>query len=807
MFSLKQIAEIVEGKRIGEPQQSGITHFAYDTRKLPHTSKTLFIAFYGQNKDGHNFIKQAYNRGVRSFLVSKEVELLPEASFIKVGDTLEALQKLAFFYRRQLTLDHVVGITGSNGKTTIKEWLGSLLSRHGFFKSPQSYNSQLGVALSILKLRPYYKSAILEAGISQPNEMRNLQQMIAPSLGILTNIGQSHLQNFENKKALFLEKCLLFNEVEKILIHQDLKELFQEYRPDLLTKLVLWGNHPECDIQIDFQSDKTLVQSTDTKELPAFSIPHHQLENAGYCIAACELMGYSSVFSEQDLTKVFTAVPIRLDRVKGINDNVILNDAYSFDVTSFQLALEELKNVAVKGRKTIIVSEPTESQNLQLLWKVLQDYMRSVQVERVIYVGKEKPSNSLKALFSYYEDTKSLIQSGVLRQLHHQHVLVESSRHYPLDDVVAALSESNHQTRIEVNLGAIRHNYHQIKQWAGPNVQVMAMVKAAAYGASQTEIGKYLNQAKVDYLGVAYTEEGVKLREEGVDVPIMVMQAQEVHLPDLHRHQLHPVLFSLKQIFKWIELCNSFGYSLKCHVELETGMNRTGIVQEDLEEALSMLSQPNCRLEVIGCYSHLAASDVEEWDMFTNKQIQAFKEMAEVIASKLGKSVIKHISNTSGISRFPHANFNMVRTGIGLHGFAAAEMQKELLPSMRFITHINHIHQIEKGESIGYGRKGKATEDMRIATIPVGYADGLPRLLGNGNYSLAVAGHLVPIVGDVCMDMCMIDVTHVEVNMHDEVEIFGLHRPLQEMAKQAQTITYEILTGISNRVKRVFFED
>ena len=772
-----------------------IEHLLLDSRKAFLPSTSIFFALISSRRNGHDFIGELYQKGVRTFVISQSVEAGPfsDANFIVVADTLQALQQLAAYHRSRFSIP-VIGITGSNGKTIVKEWLFQLLqSEYTIVRSPKSYNSQIGVPLSIWQLRSHHTLAIFEAGISQPGEMERLANMIRPTIGVFTNLGDAHSEGFSSPSQKEQEKRKLFTGAT------------------LAPKIQL--------IKVELTATGALLTAQcvpgDLDSIAQLEIPfldQASIQNAITCWELMLYLGYEpSVIA--DRMKRLAPVDMRLTLKKGINQCVLINDSYSADISSLDIALDFLLRQAGSLRKTVILSDLLQQSNDdELLYTQVINGLQKRGVDRVIAIG----SRITKALLAHrvsgpwqletYPSTESFLSAGPLSRFNKEAILIKGARAFAFERIVQVLEVQLHETRLEIDLAALLHNLHQYQHILKPATRIMAMVKAFAYGSGATEVASLLQFHKVDYLGVAYADEGVALRKAGITIPIMVMNPEVNSFEIMIAHRLEPVIYSIEMwngFDSWLQKEAIIGYPV--HLEIDTGLHRLGLAVEQMEWVVQQILQSSS-VTVQSIFSHLAASEDPQEDAFTRLQFERFTAAATLLEKKLGHHIIKHIANSAAAIRHPELQLDMIRLGIGLYGVEVAA-GLSLLPVATLRSAIAQLRSLPAGESISYNRRTILTRPSVIATVRLGYADGYPRALGNGAGQVLVNGRRVPIVGTICMDMFMIDVTELaDVSVGDEVILFGGSLRVQEVADWAHTIPYAILTGISERVKRIYFE-
>jgi alanine racemase len=820
---LNHIARII-GSENNKIIEVNIEHLLLDSRKIYSPSTSLFFALKGERRDGHDFIPELYRKGIRNFVVSEKMEAAtyPEANFIFVKDTLDALQQLTAYHRSQFNIP-VIGITGSNGKTIVKEWLYQLLHEDfTIVRSPKSYNSQIGVPLSVWQMHKQHTLAIIEAGISKPGEMERLQNIIQPTIGILSNIGEAHGEGFKNQQEKLTEKLKLFKGV-KIFIAPGDDDLINKTIKDSGLTCFLWGKKKDLDVEITFikkEAFQTNISILNKQQSINFSIPFTDdasIENAITCCCTLLAMGYENEKISERMKKL-QQVNMRLELKKGINNCSIINDSYSADTSSLEIALNFLDQQSSGIKKTAILSDFLQSAlPEEELYSHIVSNLKKHGITRLIGIGEiflnhlknhsGKSGNELQ--IELYSSTQDFIRQFRSSYFKEEIILVKGARVFAFEQIVQLLEQKVHQTVLEINLNAIAHNLKEFQKLLQPSTKVMAMVKAFAYGSGGAEIGGILQYHKVDYLGVAYADEGVELRRAGISLPVMVMNPEENAFESIVENNLEPEIFSFDMLRSFDAFLQQEGlqnYSI--HIEIETGMNRLGFDINDMEK-LSAVLLATSSFKVQSVFSHLAASEESQQDEFTLDQFKKFKKASDQLKEKLGYSFLCHIANTAAIVRHPKMQMDMVRLGIGLYGIDSADSHKLNLQAVATlkstVAQLKHVHA---GESVSYNRKGVLQHESVIATIRIGYADGYPRRLGNNAGKVWIRGKLVPIIGTVCMDMIMIDVTGIEgVKEGDEVIIFGKEVSVQQLAEWADTIPYEIMTGISQRVKRVYFEE
>ncbi len=807
-----------------------ISNLLIDSRKLNQSKKSLFFAINGKRLDGHQYIAELYKKGIRNFIVEKSgyQEKFPKANFIQVKNTIDSLQKIACFHRENFNILSI-GITGSNGKTIVKEWLHQLLHQDfNIVRSPKSYNSQIGVPLSVWNIKTKHNLAIFEAGISEPNEMENLERVIQPMIGIFTNIGSAHGQNFisdlhkaKEKLKLFVKAKLIIYCKDHTVINQSIADFWSNTLNDEIEKPIFfnWSEKVTADLRIlkkTLESKTTVIECLFKGKTVHFTIPFidsSSIENAIHCIAFMLYKGYETNIINSRLKRL-KRIEMRLEQKKGINNCIVINDSYNSDIDSLKIALEFLAQQEQTEKRTVILSDILQSGITGVdLYSSVAEMMKQAKVSTFIGIGKEIfhhkylfNNNENLNISKFYASTNEFIKEEQEENFNNEAILLKGARSFYFERINTFLEEKTHATVFEINLESIIHNLNYFTSILKPKTKVMAMVKAFAYGSGSYEIAKLLEHHKIDYLAVAYADEGIALRKVGIQLPIMVLNPEQRSFDAMIRYRLEPEIYSLDMLKSFAEAINlaTLNEVFPIHLKIDTGMKRLGFEEEELEW-LALILSSNKQLKVASIFSHLAASEDKKWDKFTKTQINKFEKAYDKICSIIEYKPIKHIVNSNGAIRFKNAQFDMIRLGLGLYGINE-NVQKELIPVGTLTSTISQIRNIKKGETIGYGRVGKMKKDGKIAIVAIGYADGLSRALSNGKGFMFLKNKKVPIIGNVCMDMTMIDVSDIDnVAKGDKVEIFGENINVNDLAKQAHTISYEILTSISERVKRVFF--
>lgn len=819
-LSSSDIARILKGKLVG-PGNLSVTEVITDTRQSGITGGLLFFALKGKNHDGHSFIDSLYQKGIRTFVVEHlpdKLETYKDAAFIVTTGTVDALQDLAAWKRKSFTSE-VIAVTGSAGKTVVKEWLADILgSTTPVIRSPKSYNSQVGVPLSILRLDDKYKIGIFEAGISMPGEMEKLQRIIQPGIGVITNIGDAHSENFRDNRVKADEKLRLFVNSSLIIYCRDQSVIHEAILNNEILKskkLVDWSFEEKKAVvfakKTPSSPGRTAIEVTYNGDIHNFEIPfadRASVENAITVASVCLAMSISPEIISSGLAGL-VSVAMRMEIKSGINDCQLIEDFYNSDPGSLGMALEYLKSQDNRGDTTLILSDFVQSgRDERDLYGDVAKLIRKNSIKKFIGIGSALVRN--RSLFdkgaTFFQTTPDFISNFSSLDFRNEIILIKGARIFEFEKIGILLEKQIHQTELEINLDAISHNLNEFRSRLNPGTRIMAMVKAFAYGAGPSEISAFLEYHRVSYLAVAYVEEGIELRNSGVTLPIMVMNPDPSALELMINYSLEPEIYSFLSLEHFLGAALRHGLvSYPVHLKIDSGMHRLGFMPDDVAELSDNLKGRES-LRIISVFSHLAGSEEPSLDHFTHRQVEVFLRAAEQIQNAVGYSFLRHILNSSGIARFPQYQFEMVRPGIGMYGIGGIEGLR-LKTAGRFKTRISQIKQIRAGEPVGYGCADVSENERTIAILPAGYADGLNRKLGNRNGSLYIRGSRVPIIGNVCMDMCMADISGLNAKPGDEAEIFGDKIPIEEIASICQTIPYEILTSIPRRVKRVFYRE
>lgn len=830
MYTAESISKILKGELLQQNGNAEIEHILLDSRKLLIPETSLFIPLVSERRNAHQYIDDMYQKGVSNFVVSEPMSTTqyPNANIILVKNSLQALHTLVAYHRHQFQIP-VIGITGSNGKTIVKEWLYQLLEKdYNIVRSPKSYNSQIGVPLSVWQMKPENQMAIFEAGISQPGEMVNLEKIIRPTIGIFTNIGEAHNEGFLNIRQKVNEKLILFMKSDVLIYCKDylaLNECVNNFHNlvgkreiDNDLQLLTWSRKTDADLRIisvDKNDNHTRIDALYKQEPLFIRIPfvdEGSIENAIHCWALMLYLGKSQAVIQERMN-LLGNIAMRLEMKQGINNSTIINDSYNSDLGSLAIALEFLQQQRQHPQRTVILSDILQSGKSEgSLYEEVAGMLEKKGIQKMIGIGKnisrEKQSFS-KIKSSFYATTEEFLQAVNPSDFQNESILVKGARVFKFERIGKLLEQKAHQTILEINLSAIAHNVKQYQALLKPGIKLMAMVKAFSYGSGSFEIASLLQFHGVDYLAVAYADEGVELRRAGITLPIMVMNPEPSTFDAILQWNLEPELYSmhiLEQFEEVVRYANKTDYPV--HVKLDTGMHRLGFEQAELDQLAIKLKEDGL-FRVQSIFSHLAGSEDPAMDAFTRKQTQLFTQMSALLQQQLGYAVIRHIANSAAIHRHPDLQLDMVRLGIGMYGIDSAETFQDKLRNISTLkTTVAQLKRIPAGDTVGYGGKWKAKAPSVIATVRIGYADGYDRMLGNGKGKMMIRTKLAPVIGVVAMDMLMLDVTQIpDVQEGDEVIVFGEGLPVQQLAKWADTIPYEILTGISQRVKRVYFQE
>ncbi len=834
MSNIEQLRKWCNGVWLATADASSdIGILAIDSRSIERPENALFIALKTQLRDGHNYIQDAYGKGVRSFLVSHSIDAsdLAGANIVEVKDTLAALQQIAAAHRKQFHIP-VIGITGSNGKTVVKEWLYQLLNNHyNIVRSPKSYNSQVGVPLSVWLMGKENQLAIFEAGISQPGEMEKLERIIQPTIGIFTNIGEAHSEGFMNTRQKINEKLILFRNVKQLvycLDHTELNQCMVQYmhqvkggKTEEPLQLFTWSVKQAADLritQIIKENGSTTITGIYQGREAAIQIPFTDdasVENAIHCWCVLLLLH----ISQQEISaqmKLLQQVSMRLELRHGINDCTVINDTYNSDLTSLQLALNYLDQQRQHSMHTVVMSDIMQPgrRDMDLYEEVAasigrRGIQRFIGIGPALYKNKTAFRKNKKLRSIFFKSTDAFLKNFHLLTFDKEAILLKGARVFAFEKISLLLEQNVHQTVMSIDLSALVHNLNVFRAELSPGVKTMAMVKAFAYGSGSYEIANLLQYAGVEYLAVAYTDEGIALRKAGIKMPIMVMSPDATSFDRMIAWKLEPELYNFRSFTAFTTIAQTLQVEqYPVHIKLDTGMHRLGFNPEDIDELAQKINESPA-IKVASIFSHLAASDDPAQDAFTLHQGLCFEQMSSVLMSSLTYKPMRHLCNSSAIVRHHGLHYDMVRLGLGLYGVDSSHLLQNKLKQISTLrTSIAQVRDVPAGDSIGYGHHTIAAGDMRIATICIGYADGYFRSLGHGNAYVLIHGKPAKTVGSICMDMCMVDITEIpEAKEGDEAIIFSKNLPVTQLARWAGTISYEIMTSISQRVKRVYVNE
>ena len=813
-YTTKEIAEITQSQIIGDKNLQ-IHHIAFDSRNIYSTLKTAFIAINTHKNSGEKYISQAIEKGIKIIISENFYSEYDGITWIIVENSVKFLQDLAHYHIENQPIK-TIGITGSNGKTIVKEWLYQCLwNEFPTVKSPKSFNSQIGLPISLLQTSEKHQVGIFEVGISKPNEMKTLEEIFSPKIGILTHIGTAHSSNFENELQLIKEKLILFKNSEIIIYNGDNEQVCKEIKTEYSDKkLISFGLKAHNDVKIvcDYKdrNQEILVQYFSEKlSFPANQRDEATLTNALAVICILKEFGFTN---EKIVEKInnLKAVEMRLESVNGVRNNLIINDSFNLDLDSLIIAYQFI-NQYNRDEKTLVLSDIFDVKNDDVsLYHKVAEITNQQNFKQIFLVGNQisRFQEKFNAKTYTFSTTKELLESQQLNSIENQLILLKGARIFEFEKIKSHLELQKHDTVLEINLNAILHNINVHKSLLKPETKMCAMVKAYSYGLGGYEIAEFLQHHHIDYLGVAYADEGVDLRKNGITTPILVMNPEQGSYDVIIDYNLEPEIYSLRVLELFANQLQLKGIQQKypIHIKVETGMHRLGFKEHEIDELVENLKKYN--VKVASIFSHLSSADVPEEDDYTMEQIHTFQRVSSKISEALGYQPIRHILNTAGITYYSDYQFEMVRIGIGMVGISAnPEVKKQLQSAVTFKTVISQISEVKQGESIGYNRKYKAEKDTRIATIPVGYADGIPRLIGNKKGFVGIHNQKVSIVGNICMDMLMVDLQNIKAKEGDEVIIFNGNPTLEEFSGYCQTIPYEVLTSISRRVKRIYIKD
>ena len=814
MYTVAQIVKILDAKYIGVSDDF-ISSLIFDSRMIIPSSGSLFFALKSANNDGHRYIADVYKKGVRNFVVNSQFfdfSNFPDANFIIVHNTIASLQHLAAYHRSLFDIP-IFAVTGSNGKTIVKEWLAYFLNKEKkTLKSPKSYNSQIGVALSVWELSDIFELAVFEAGISKPHEMDNLQKIINPSIALFTNIGDAHQENFTDLKSKVYEKLELFKDASLCIYSADyeiIDRAFAERLPE--KKTFTWSLERDADLRmLDISSleDKHFMRVLYRQKEYLLQIKY--IDKASIENTMSVLSALLCFYGNRDpLSFDFSELPeveMRLQQIEGKNNCTIINDSYNCDLASLKIALDVLTAQNQNTKKTVILSDIYEvGKDDNDLYARVAQMLENIELYRIIGIGETIAaySDAFEGLKFFYKSTDDFLLDLQNLNFFDEAILLKGARKFNFEHIADVLQLKNHRTVLEINMTAFEHNLQYFRSLLKPKTKLMVMVKAFSYGSGSYEIANFLQRKGVDYLAVAIADEGIALRKAGIFLPILILNPDVANFDLFVEYTLEPEIYSFRMLDAFYEAVKNKVYNTyPIHLKFNTGMNRLGFEQQDIDLLCEKLFVYN-KIFVKSVFSHLVGSDDEQFDDFSIEQANMFVSITDKLEHKLGYKFLRHLLNSAGIERFGHLQFSMVRLGIGLYGISA--LNEHLVQSISSLkTKIIKIFEVKKGQTVGYSRAWKAHRDSIIATLPIGYADGLDRRLSNAVGKVFVNGKSAPIVGNICMDLTMIDITDIDASETDEVVIFGQEQSISDIAQLLNTIAYEVLTSISHRVKRVY---
>lgn len=814
-YSIKELSEITKSFFVGNGSLS-VQNIVFDTRTIYTTKHTAFIAINTKKNNGERYIPSAIDKGIKIIITEHKPDITPEGvSWIIVKNSLRFIQDLAQYHLKQYPNLNTIGITGSNGKTIVKEWLYQCLcDDYAVVKSPKSFNSQLGLPLSLLKINQKHQLGIFEVGISQPKEMEVLESIFQPKIGILTHIGTAHSMYFKDEEDLIAEKISLFEHSDTIIFNGDNHLVNNTIKSKYSSKtLISYGFSDHNDVYIASnwldRQQPIKVQCRDTE----FSFSAQQRDQATLMnvLSIITLMHFLGFSNEKIIDKInhLKAVEMRLESINGIRGNIIINDSFNLDLDSLRIAFQFIKEYN-KPRKSLIITDFIEKHNAKELYPEVIQLINEQNFDKVFLIGEEitQYKTLLNSESFSFNNINDLITNQYFNNLENQLILLKGARKFRIEKIKNLLELQKHDTVLEVNLNRIKHNINIHKSFLLPETKMMAMVKAHSYGLGGYEIAEFLQHHHIDYLGVAVADEGIELRKNGITLPIVVMNPEQHSYNAIIDYHLEPNIYSLRVLELFYQQVKEKGYQGKypIHIKLETGMHRLGFKPFELLDLIQRLKQ--MKLQVVSIFSHLSSSDLPTEKDYTESQCLSFQAMANTLIAGLGYTPILHILNSAGITNYPEYQMDMVRIGIGMIGISSNPKIKALLqPAVAFKSVISQISEIAPQDSVSYGRRYKAEHKTRIATIPVGYADGVPRLVGNQVGQVNIKGQLCPIIGSVCMDMMMVELGDLPAKEGDEVVIFHENPSIETFAEYCQTIPYEVLTSISRRVKRIYIKD
>ncbi len=824
-YTIEQITEILKAEHIGTHAEYVVSRLLTDSRSLGFPEETLFFAIKTKHGDGKQFIEELYKRGVKNFVVesNKNITLYPDANFLVVNNSINALQRLATHHRKQFNIP-VVGITGSDGKTIVKEWLYHLTAANYMVtRSPRSYNSQIGVPLSVWQLGEESTLGIFEAGISQPREMDNLQRIITPTIGIITNISVAHQENFSTMQEKCREKLALFKGCDIVIYNADNPLISGCINQVLLpSREIAWSQKdPERALfikAIEKEEEGTTIRYRYLAFDNSYRIPFlddASIEDSINCLAAAL---YLMIPPETIALRMAQLEPVamRLEVKEGKNGCMLINDSYNADTASLDIALDFMKrrcSTLPHLKKTLILSDIKQTGlATRALYATVAQYVTHHRIDKFIGIGKDISSEKerLKKMnceLHLFDTSDEFLHSEQLHNFTNEIILIKGARAFHFEDITEALEKKVHQTILEVNLSALRDNLNHYRNNLSPDTKTICMVKASAYGAGAMEVARTLQDCRVDYLAVAVADEGAELRKAGITTGIIVMNPEPGTVRTLFDNKLEPEVYSFGMLRMLAQAaCREGITDYPIHIKIDTGMHRLGFLPSEIPALIEELKKQNS-LTPRSVFSHFVGSDSDRFDSFSREQIKRFEQASSMLQAAFKHKILRHICNSAGAERFTDVQYEAVRLGIGLYGVSPMGNDATLRPISTLKTIILQIHDVPADETVGYSRKGELQRPSRIAALPIGYADGLNRHLGNRHGYCLINGKAASYVGNICMDVCMVDVTDIDCHEGDVVEIFGTNLSVETVAGWLDTIPYEVLTAVSTRIKRIYFSD
>ncbi|MCD6333489.1 MAG: bifunctional UDP-N-acetylmuramoyl-tripeptide:D-alanyl-D-alanine ligase/alanine racemase [Bacteroidales bacterium] len=816
-YSVADIARLTGGELRGNSSRV-IRHLVTDTRHIDWPEQSIFIALKGDHQDGHQFLFEAHASGIRAFLVKElpaDIDFDQNDTIILVNDPLTALQQLAAAHRKYHPAK-VVAITGSNGKTIVKEWLAQCLqNNYKTVKSPKSYNSQLGVPLSVSLIEPEHEWAVMEAGISRPGEMDRLEHILHPDIGILTYMGGAHQEHFETTRQKIREKLILFRHSSVVYACGDQPEVQEELKKlsESVTVLI-WAHRKEADLVIEKktkQGNSTCLTGHFHGKPVTLTIPFTDTASI-WNLTLIWLFWLDQGMDPVEINHyVHNLEPIamRLEQRNGMHGCTLINDSYNSDIQSLKIALDLLFQQTAQEKKTVILSDILQSGiPEEQLYHQVSKLLNRRRLHRIIGIGTgiSRYSNLFHAPIQTFQHTEECLEQIGKLNFQQEAILLKGARKFRFERISQGLELQVHQTFLEINMPALKHNLDYFRSLLHPDTRIMVMVKALSYGSGGYELARFLAHERVDYLGVAFIDEALALRRAGVTLPVMVMNPDFQQSRKMIENHLEPVIFNFTGWEIFTRQSNHLGVThYPVHIKVDTGMHRLGFTPEEIPQLIERaLNQQEIRIR--GLFTHLSSAEDPAADAFTREQIRRFRRVSRRLTAALKEPFINHVLNSAGIQRHSDAQMDLVRLGIGLYGYGY-DPDHRLIPVATLKTVITQIHDLQKGELVGYGQKTRLERPSRIAVLPLGYADGLDRRLGNGNYRMLWNEQLVPTIGHICMDMCMLDVTGTSAAEGDQITVFGEELTITRLADQLETIPYEILTAVPSRVKRIYLFD